>query len=274
MSKPPTERRFDIMFHGEPLNGTDVSEVKENLRQLFKLGDPDLERMFSGQPISIKKDLDRKTANQYQQALTRAGAKIQLVLATAKAAPGDEQTAQGSGAAQEKGDAADSKNSESTSQTGGALAMLPVGSQIGSEQSSEATPAAVDVSHITLAENEAISGRASFAVADPFASDAAEGPRYPPADHIEIDTGLDLAELGNLLERAEALPPVKVDIDHLSIAEAGATLGAGERAEVAEPPISADLSLADAGGDLLQAHEKRSVDSVEVDTSALSLHEN
>ncbi|NNC54974.1 MAG: hypothetical protein HKO07_04540 [Pseudomonadales bacterium] len=268
MSQPPKERRFDIMFHGEPLNGTDVSEVKENLRQLFKLADNDLERMFSGQPISIKKDLDRKTANQYQQALTRAGAKIQLVLATASDTAGQASAQANKGEAQ----------GESASPADGALSVLPVGSQIGPDHSGDNAPAPVDTSHITLAENEALAaGRASFAVADPFVSgagDTGDGPRYPAADHIEIDTGLDLAELGNLLERAEALPPVNVDTEHLSIAEPGATLGSGERAAAAEPTISTDISLAEPGGDLLQAHEKRVMENVEVDTSALSLNEN
>ncbi|MGB5324330.1 MAG: hypothetical protein WBN40_02745 [Pseudomonadales bacterium] len=262
MSQQPPERRFDILFQGEAINGTDVSEVKENLRSLFKLGEAELVRMFSGQPISIKKDLDRKTANQYQQALARAGAKIQLVLHQSARSPGDtpdEKTADVAG-------------------TGG-ITLLPAGSRLGPEHGNAPPPVDIDTSHISIAdETAAAGGTAVFAIADPFAEGATaaadKGPRYPLPDHIELDTGLSLAELGNLLERAEALPPLNVDTDHLSIAELGATLGTGERAAAAEPVISADLSLAEAGSELLQAHEKRVLENIEVDTSSLSLSEN
>lgn len=269
MSQSPNERRFDILFSGEPLNGTDVSEVRENLRELFKLGDEALERMFSGQPVSIKKNLDRKSAQQYQQALARAGARIQLVL---HKTPGAGNAGAGDAPAQDTSRAADP----------GGLAVMPVGSLLGNGERETVPPRNVDTSHLSIeqdtAEENTSTGRAVFDIEDPFvaggdtaAGDTAQGPRYPTPDHIELDSALTLAELGNLLARAEALPPLNVNTDHLSLADVGELLGPGQAESVPAPDISSDLSLAEAGSELLQAHERKVVESREVDTSALSL---
>lgn len=266
MSQQTPERRFDIVFTGEPLNGTDVADVKENLRQLFKLGEADLEKMFSGQPISIKKDLDRKTASQYQQALTRAGAKIQLVLHQPAASEAPGPTVEPAPEAHNAGESG--------------LSILPAGSRLAPERTDEAAAIAVDTSHLSVEDASedaaAPAGRASYAVSDPFAesADTANGPRYPAAEHIELDTALTLAEVGTLLERAAALPPLNVETGHLSIAELGVLLGEGATSEIAAPQISGSFSLAEAGSDLLEAHEKRMEEPVEVDTSALSISDN
>ena len=79
-TKTLSERRFDIVFSGKLINGAEVIEVKENLRKLFQLNATAVEKLFSGDSIVIKTNIDRATASQYQQAITQAGASIQLRL--------------------------------------------------------------------------------------------------------------------------------------------------------------------------------------------------
>lgn len=73
-------RSFDIVFDGSVINGSDPLEVKSKLKALFKLDDAAADKLFVGKPIAIKRNIDRKTATQYQTAINKAGAKIQIVL--------------------------------------------------------------------------------------------------------------------------------------------------------------------------------------------------
>ncbi|MBT8148897.1 MAG: hypothetical protein HKO71_01470 [Pseudomonadales bacterium] len=266
MNSKTTERRFDIMFDGSTLNGANISEVKNNLQQLFKLGDADIERMFSGQPISIKKDLDRKTATQYQQALSRAGAKIQLVLHQPDAEPST---------------AAGTLASTPAPATGTDFGVLPAGSDLLSAgERTSAAPRDVNTDHLQLeAPGAGSGGRAVFDVGEAPAASAeatADSARYPSADHIELDTALSVAEVGAILDQQEASPAaVDVSVDHLQLldpAEAGTPAAdtAQEKVVLAET----DFSIADAGSDLLQAHEKRQPVEANIDLSKISLSQD
>lgn len=72
------ESRFDIQFAGELVEGSDPLSVRERLRELFKLSPDALERLFGGQAVMIKRDLDALTAARYRDAFRDAGAILRL----------------------------------------------------------------------------------------------------------------------------------------------------------------------------------------------------
>jgi hypothetical protein len=77
------ERRYDIQFAGELLEGADSGVVRERLRDLFKLSPEALERLFSGRPAVIKRDLGEAGAARYRAAFREAGALLHIVPAAA-----------------------------------------------------------------------------------------------------------------------------------------------------------------------------------------------
>lgn len=72
------ETKFDIFFHGRVASGYRPAEVKESLKALFKADDKQLEQLFSGRPVAIRRNLDAETAKRYQETLAKAGAMVDL----------------------------------------------------------------------------------------------------------------------------------------------------------------------------------------------------
>lgn len=69
-----TEKRFNIIFRGEIVPGANEASVKANVAQLFKANEKVLARLFSGEPIAIKKDVDKAGAMKYRALMKKAGA--------------------------------------------------------------------------------------------------------------------------------------------------------------------------------------------------------
>lgn len=65
---------FEVVFNGEVIDGHDVAETRANIGKLFKADAAKIERLFSGNSVVIKKDLDEATANKYIGAFKKAGA--------------------------------------------------------------------------------------------------------------------------------------------------------------------------------------------------------
>ena len=68
------EKRYDIAFAGQLVDGFEIAAVRESLGKLFKANSTALDRLFSGQPAVIKRNVDQVTAKKYQQAMKAAGA--------------------------------------------------------------------------------------------------------------------------------------------------------------------------------------------------------
>lgn len=71
---PVPPARYQICFRGEITAGQNKESVKKQIAKLFKIPAKQVERLFSGQPVVIKKDIDRPTAAKYQKAIEQAGA--------------------------------------------------------------------------------------------------------------------------------------------------------------------------------------------------------
>ena len=65
---------YNIIFRGEIAEGKDIGEVKKNLASLFKVNDEKIEKLFSGRPVNIKKNVEQSTALKYKAAIEKAGA--------------------------------------------------------------------------------------------------------------------------------------------------------------------------------------------------------
>jgi uncharacterized protein YbjQ (UPF0145 family) len=65
---------YNVIFEGKAVPGKDIDSVKKALGNLLKADANDIERLFSGKPVSIKKNASAATAEKFQKAFTTAGA--------------------------------------------------------------------------------------------------------------------------------------------------------------------------------------------------------
>lgn len=69
---------FSVVMTGKVAEGQELAVVKANVAKLFKLGDAQLEKMFSGQPVAVRKGIDRQQADRICAALLKAGAEARV----------------------------------------------------------------------------------------------------------------------------------------------------------------------------------------------------
>ena len=78
-------KKFDITFRGEVLPKHDPERVKAGFVELFKIRDSGmLEEIFSGEPVVLRSNLDRKAAAEYFVKVNQLGAVIELVTSSAR----------------------------------------------------------------------------------------------------------------------------------------------------------------------------------------------
>ncbi|AWY41510.1 DUF805 domain-containing protein [Pseudomonas putida] len=68
-----SENRFKIVFDGTLLPGVDITTAKRNLAALYKSEVTAVERLFSGRPVTLKRDLSQADAQAYLHALKNTG---------------------------------------------------------------------------------------------------------------------------------------------------------------------------------------------------------
>ena len=74
-----SNQEFDIIFRGDIVFGHQLADVKQRLQQLFKADAAKVDALFSGRPVPLKRGLDQASAEKYKEALTRAGAQVDIV---------------------------------------------------------------------------------------------------------------------------------------------------------------------------------------------------
>ncbi|NEX15313.1 MAG: hypothetical protein C1943_01425 [Halochromatium sp.] len=130
-----TETRYQLIFSGRLQPGTSVEQVRQAVKERFRLNDAQLQWIFSGDAVTVKRDLDQASAERYQRAFVAAGALVELAPAVAPSpapSPVD----------------ADAEAIES-------MQVLPAGTPIDEQMPTpEALP---DTSHLQLAPPEATS---------------------------------------------------------------------------------------------------------------------
>jgi len=66
--------KFDVVFRGQIVKSFELDDVKANIVKLFKSSPEAVERLFSGDEVTIRKGLDYTAAMKYQSALKSSGA--------------------------------------------------------------------------------------------------------------------------------------------------------------------------------------------------------
>lgn len=65
--------KYKILFSGQTLENVTYETARSNLSKLLKASEETIDRLFSGKPVVIKKDLDRDQVDKYVSALNKAG---------------------------------------------------------------------------------------------------------------------------------------------------------------------------------------------------------
>lgn len=73
------DQRYDLSYRGLLSPGADPEETRRRLGAIFKLGETGLERLFTGKPVIVKRDVDAATAAQFERLFAQAGAELTVV---------------------------------------------------------------------------------------------------------------------------------------------------------------------------------------------------
>jgi hypothetical protein len=207
--------RYSVIFFGRIFPGRDPDEVRGRIGEMFRIGGAQLDKLFSGARIVIKKELDLQTAQRYRDAFQRAGAMVELKKSEPAAAAADPAPDQTPSAEAPNGPAAGVEEEP--------LTLLPPrsGSLAEFAQQVEAAPIP-DVSHLGM---EAVG--------------ADLDPEFQPPPPLELDlSGLGLEPPGADLEPDyQPPPPLQVDTEGLSAAPANT----GSLEDCAQPEVPAPL---------------------------------
>jgi hypothetical protein len=240
---------FNVVFSGEVTGRADPATVRANVGKLFNAGDAVLDRLFSGQPVAIKKMVDRATAMKLRALMKQAGAETRMVpvddqgrpLASAAPAPASSPTPAPARApapgpvasmAERVQRLAEAQAREEASRPapaaagGGTLQLQPVGARLSDPL--PAPPPPPDVSGVTLA---------------PAGGNlVAPGEISRPAP-VQVDiSALSMAAAGTEVLREDERPrvaAVQVDISGMSMAEVGAPL---DEIREEKPAVNPDIS--------------------------------
>ncbi len=234
---------FDIIFRGDIVLGFQLADVKMRLQNLFKTDAAKIDALFSGRPVPLKRGLDLATAQKYKEALTKAGALVELV-AVSEAKVSAPKVAE------------KAISSPVTSWT-----LAPVGADLLQRAEKRQTAvASIDTSALSLRPEGG------------NLLDAAEI-QYLPTTTISVPN-YGVADIGADLVRADekiALPIVDIELEDWSIAEAGSDLlSDSEKTKAVNSAVSVpSYDLAPVGAELGQL--KPQVNVVVPDISGIEL---
>ncbi len=72
--RPDSTQKYRILFNGEIDTGQKLREVKKRLAQLFKASPEQIEKLFTGKPVTLNRNLDYTAAQEYIAELKKTGA--------------------------------------------------------------------------------------------------------------------------------------------------------------------------------------------------------
>ncbi len=231
---------YKLVFRGEVLDGQHPAVVRKRLAAAASFQEAQLDKLFSGQPVIVKREADTATAARLQGLFKNAGARLRVLPVDGEATRAAPSTAVETPAAT---DTADSAGYE----------LLPAGSDLlRQNERTEFVPRNVDTGRLSLEG-------ARFTLPD-AAPARATGPDI---------SHLSLAAAGSDLGEPSEAPP-EAPVPDFGLAEAGVDLGQLSVAVAAPLDLEQlDFELAPAGADLAPA--RRAAPPPAPDTSGLSL---
>lgn len=69
---------YSVVMTGKVADGQDLDQVKANVGKLFRIGEDQLKRMFSGKPVAVRKGISLDQADKICAALLKAGAEAKV----------------------------------------------------------------------------------------------------------------------------------------------------------------------------------------------------
>ena len=73
-----SDQRFDLTYKGLVAPGADPETARQRLTGVFKLSDKGAERLFTGRPVVVKRDVDAATAGRFKKIFAHAGAVLTI----------------------------------------------------------------------------------------------------------------------------------------------------------------------------------------------------
>lgn len=244
--------RYNLVFRGDIVLGHKITDVKLRLGKLFKVNETQLERLFSGRPVVIKKSLPKAEADRYTEALFQAGAQVEIqAIKKASATPIEQASGKKKPLAERL---AEQQAASALQEPGGTVAFAPKDDK--------------PVDESELEEGWVLAPVGSILLADQYREDE------PVPDIQPVETDLRPMQ-GNLLDKDEMkedVPPIGVDLSGISLAEAGEDLLDEAHKPLPVPEVDApDIDLAPVGSDLGQ--KRAEVAPLSFDLSEIQLME-
>lgn len=255
---------FNVVFSGEISGRADPAVVRANVGKLFNASEPVLDKLFSGQPVAVKKMVDRATAMKVRAMMKQAGAETRLVQVNEQGQP--LATAGATAATPAAAPAQPAPAPATAAPVARPAPVAPV-----------ATPAVATASAPPAAAPkpaaESMAERVKRMAEEQLRKDAEQA---AAAKAAEAQGNWGVAPAGTRLSPADAgPPPVVPDISGIVLAPSGAAvLNEDERPHVA--PVKVDISgidLAPPGTEVLTEDEREHVVPVVVDLSGMSVAE-
>ncbi|HYN76179.1 MAG TPA: hypothetical protein VES73_00095 [Lamprocystis sp. (in: g-proteobacteria)] len=85
-----SDERFDLSYLGLIAEGADPTHTRQRLCGIFKLTDKGADRLFTGRPVIVKRDVDAATAARFKKVFAQAGAILTITPVAAAGGPGDD----------------------------------------------------------------------------------------------------------------------------------------------------------------------------------------
>lgn len=256
------DTRYHVMFAGELQEGEALADVRAKMAKLFNANEATLDKLFSGQQQTIKRDCDRATAAKYKAAIEKAGGKpiIKVATADAQAAAPEAPASTPTQAAGEKPQTA----AEKIAALAAAADAQPAYGSSAGETAEATTPAPQE----NTPEEPASAGDALLA---PTGSDVLRPEERHEQPTASIDTsGLSMDDLTDRLAPETAPPPPAPDTSHLDMGEVGDTIPTLVREQATLDPNTDAISLAPEGSDFSDCTPEQA-ESPELDLSAMDL---
>lgn len=249
---------FNVVFSGEVSGRADPAVVRANVGKLFNASEAVLDKLFSGQPVAVKKMVDRATAMKVRAMMKQAGAETRMV-------PVDDQ-----------GRPLDAAGATTAAPAAQAPAAAPVARPVPAAAPVSApapTPAPVAPAAAPKPAAESMADRVKRMAEEQLRQEAAQAAATKAG---EAQGNWGVAPVGTRLSPVDAgPPPVAPDISGIVLAPAGSdVIAPNEKPYI--PPVQVDISainLAPAGTEVLKEDEREHVVPVVVDLSGISVAE-
>jgi hypothetical protein len=205
--------KVDIYFRGDIAPGQKIVEVRQRLQKLFNADEDQLQRLFSGRPVIVRRNIDLQAAAQYREAMLKAGALVEL-----RPIPPDDDASPTTAGENVSERGSDLPNDKITNRAAGGeeVAKEPLAGDI----SSEIQKGGTSTQSIEQHPRENVQAVSEFSLA-PVGADMLNGDEREEIVAVEVDISVLSAEeiTGDILKEDEKkrVDPIEIDTSHLTV---------------------------------------------------------